>query len=256
MSWPEVERALADGYDTVVIFTGSIEQHGPHLPLATDTILGYAIGERVARRLGNALLAPVIRPGVSEHHMAFKGTLTISPDTFKATVRDVAHSLARHGFKRIAITWSHGGNAGALTELLPQLAAELPDVEIRGPIVPREKFKHLAEYARTQGITLEALGIHAGEGETSEMLAHAPDQVRRNELVQGFMGDLVSGEGEHAKLLREGLHRLTSNGVLGDARLADAARGERYLDLVADYIVAHLVPVTPSAATKIMQDDS
>jgi creatinine amidohydrolase len=244
MTWQEIRAALDEGYTTAVLFTGSIEQHGPHLPLATDTLLGYALGERVARKMGKALLAPVIRPGISEHHMAFAGTLTISPETFQATVRETVHSLARHGFTRIAVTWSHGGNAGALTALLPQLARELPNVEILGPIQPRDEFKHMAEFARGEYISLETLGIHAGEGETSEMMAYAPDQDRRDQLAQGFMGDLVTGEGEHAKLLREGLHKLTDKGILGDARPANAARGEQYLELMSDYIVKHLDRVT------------
>ena len=240
MTWTEIQAALAEGYDTAVIFTGSIEQHGPHLPLATDTLLGYALGERVARKLGKALLAPVVRPGISEHHMRFKGTISISAETFKATVHDYVHSLARHGFRRIVVTWSHGGNAGALSEVLPQLAAELPAVEILGQTDLRDLFKYWIPYAAEQGIGLEALGIHAGEGETSEMLAYAPEQVRTDKLVQGFMGDLITGEGEHIQLLHEGLHVLTDNGVLGDARLADRERGEAYLELWADYLVGAL----------------
>ncbi len=243
MTWMEIQTALAEGYDTAVIFTGSVEQHGPHLPLATDTLLGYALGERVARKLGKALLAPVVRPGMSEHHMAFKGTISISAETFKATVRDYVRSLARHGFRRIAVTWSHGGNAGALSEVLPRIAAELPEVEILGQTDLRDLFKCWIPFAAQEGISLESLGIHAGEGETSEMLAYAPEQVRRDKLAQGFMGDLITGEGEHVRLLQQGLHVLTGNGVLGDARLADAARGERYLDLVAGYLADNLKPI-------------
>jgi len=130
LTWPEIQEALKEGYDTVVLFAGSIEQHGPHLPLCTDTVLGYELAERVARKMGKALVAPVIRPGLSEHHMAFKGTITLSRETFQSTVRDYVKSLARHGFKRLAITFSHGGNAGALNEILPQLANEFPEVEI------------------------------------------------------------------------------------------------------------------------------
>ena len=248
MTWMEIQAAIAEGYDTALIFTGSIEQHGPHLPLATDTLLGYALGERLARKLGNALLAPVVRPGMSEHHMHFKGTISLSAETFKATVRDYIHSLARHGFKHIAVTWSHGGNAGALREMLPGVAAELPDVEILAQTDLRALFQHWIPYAAAQGVGLEALGIHAGEGETSEMLAYVPEQVRQDQLVQGFMGDLISGAGEHIRLLQEGLHVLTDNGVLGDARGADAARGARYLDLWAEYLIEGLEPVTAHGA--------
>jgi creatinine amidohydrolase len=177
--------------------------------------------------------------------MAFKGTLSLSAETFKATVRDYVRSLARHGFRRIAVTWSHGGNAGALREVLPPLAAELPEVEMLTQTDLRDLFKRWMPFAAGEGVDPESLGIHAGEGETSEMLAYAPEQVRLDRLVQGFMGDLISGESEHVKLLQQGLHTLTDNGVLGDARLADRDRGERYLELLADYLVQNLKPVRP-----------
>lgn len=78
MTRPEVEQAIAAGVDTVIVPLGSTEQHGLHLPLGTDAILGAAIGDRVARALGNALLAPGLTIGCSEHHMDFAGSLTLS----------------------------------------------------------------------------------------------------------------------------------------------------------------------------------
>lgn len=243
MTWKEVEAALSEGYDTVVIETGSIEQHGPHLPLATDTILGYAFGERVARRLGKALVAPVIRPGISEHHMAFRGTLSLSPQTFKSVLRDYVYSLARHGFRRIVIIWAHGGNASAIGEVLPVLAAELPQVELFTQPVARDFFKAWIEIGEREGIDLKSLGIHAGEGETSMMMACSPDDVRSEMLARGFLGDLVTGEGEHAKLLSRGLHTITETGVLGDPQLARPDRGKAYLDGLADYIAASLIRI-------------
>ncbi len=243
MTWNEIQEALEEGFTTAVIMTGSIEQHGPHLPLSTDMLLGYAVGERVARRLGNALLAPVIRPGISEHHMAFAGTVSISPETFKALVNDYAHSLARHGFRRLAIAWSHGGNAAAIRALAPRLAAELPEVELLIETNLPKMIQTMYPVASAAGIDLESFGIHAGEMEASMILAHAPAQVRKDRLAQGFMGDLVSEASEHTKLLQEGLHKLTDNGILGDARPADAARGEAYLEAMAAYIVDNLVQV-------------
>lgn len=74
-----MERLIAGGHRRAVICCASSEQHGPHLPEATDELLGEATAVRVAERLGDALVAPVIRPGCSEHHMAFAGSLTISP---------------------------------------------------------------------------------------------------------------------------------------------------------------------------------
>lgn len=245
MTWQEIRAALAEGYDTAVIQTGSIEQHGPHLPLATDTLLGYALGDRVTRLLGKALLAPVVRPGMSEHHMRFSGTITLSADTFKAVLRDYTHSLARHGFRRIIVLWSHGGNAATQQELVKQLAVELPQVDFLMQIDPRGFFKKWIALASKEGISLEKLGIHAGEGETSMMLAYTPDQVRREQRATGFLGDLVTGDDEHTKLLREGLHVLTDNGILGDATLSTSQRGEMYLEAMAEHVVRSLTPVRP-----------
>lgn len=73
MTWPEIQAAMKNGCDTVVIYAASIEQHGPALPEMTDTILGYAAASDLAKRLGNALAAPLIRPGLSAHHMCFPG---------------------------------------------------------------------------------------------------------------------------------------------------------------------------------------
>ncbi|MCW4013105.1 MAG: creatininase family protein, partial [Candidatus Bathyarchaeota archaeon] len=79
MTWTMVEEAIAEGYKTVVMAVGSIEQHGHHLPLATDTYLGDVLATRTAEKLGKTLVAPTIRPGCSEHHLTFPGTISISP---------------------------------------------------------------------------------------------------------------------------------------------------------------------------------
>ena len=110
LSWPEVEDALNRGVRTVVIVAASIEQHGPHLPTITDTAIGHAVGERLARKLGNALLAPVIRPACSDHHLAFPGSLSIPEEVFVETVIAYVRSLAPHGFDTFVLFSSHGGD--------------------------------------------------------------------------------------------------------------------------------------------------
>ncbi len=99
LTWPLVEKALNEGYRTVIVPVGSIEQHGYHLPLATDAFLGEALSRRLAEKLGKTLVAPVIRPGCSVHHMSFPGTLDVSPDTLIRVVKDVCFSLDVHGFQ-------------------------------------------------------------------------------------------------------------------------------------------------------------
>src|SRR3989304_5372215 len=88
---------------------GAVEQPGPHLPLGTDAIFGDEIGLAVAERL-DAFLAPTVRVGFSPHHMAFAGTLTVNEETFHAVARSIVRALAEHGFRRIVLLPTHGGN--------------------------------------------------------------------------------------------------------------------------------------------------
>src|SRR4051794_39032326 len=102
MSWPEGRAEQAAGRDTVVIAFGATEQHGPHMPLATDALLGDHLAGLVAERL-EAFVAPTVRVGCSEHHLEFPGTLSISEETFAGVVGDLVRSLARGGFRRVVL---------------------------------------------------------------------------------------------------------------------------------------------------------
>src|SRR5262252_6114671 len=116
LSWPEVEAALAGGRRRAIVCAASTEQHGPHLPEATDALLGAAYAEGLARRLGNALVAPIIRPACSEHHMAFAGSLTIAPRLLMDILDSYLDSLRRHGLERFVVMSSHGGNFPVLAD--------------------------------------------------------------------------------------------------------------------------------------------
>ena len=85
LSWAEIKEAMDQGFDTVLICAGSHEQHGPHLAEGTDYIIGRALCGQVVRRIGHALVAPVIRPGLSVHHMNHPGSLTLRPEVFRDT---------------------------------------------------------------------------------------------------------------------------------------------------------------------------
>src|SRR5262249_46089827 len=117
LSWPVVQEALSAGVRTVVIVVASVEQHGPHLPTMTDTAIGYTVGERVARKLGQSLLAPVIRPGCSDHHLTFPGSLSIPRETLIETVQAFVRSLAPHGFQNFVLFSSHGATSRRWTRL-------------------------------------------------------------------------------------------------------------------------------------------
>ena len=127
MTWTEIRALLDKGVRTVIIPTGSMEQHGYHLSENTDSVLGEHIAAAVARALGDALVAPVLRPGLSEHHMAMAGTLTLRPETFRMLLEDYIDSYSRHGFNTIIIIAFHGGNVQPTAELLQPLRQRRPE---------------------------------------------------------------------------------------------------------------------------------
>ncbi len=104
MTSPAVRAAIDEGRTTAVVACGAVEQHGPHLPLFMDAEHGVWLAEEVARRLGNALVAPTIRVGCSEHHMRFAGSMSLRVDTFKALCYDYCVSLSRQGGYRGDLT--------------------------------------------------------------------------------------------------------------------------------------------------------
>ncbi len=240
MTWPEVEQSLADGFTTIVVAAGAVEQHGPHLPLLVDAARGDRLAVEVARRMGNALVAPTIRVGCSEHHMGFPGTLSLRLETFRAVCVDYAASLARHGFRRICFVPSHGGNFAPLAEMTADLrAAAAPDCEVR-------TYTDLHGFvAAWQGAVAEIapnlvhrVGGHADIAETSEMLCIRPDLVRADLAVAGTVVAFDDSVAE--RIFRDGFRSVTPNGVLGDARGMSREIGEHCIARAADEIAAAL----------------
>jgi len=127
MSWVDVQKALDRGFRTVVFGVGSNEQHGPHLPTCTDSLIGDDLANRVAKKLGKALQAPTMNVGCSEHHMAFPGTIDIKPETLKSLIRDYCVSLEKNGFKNIIILPWHGGDFNPVQEATKELNQHLKE---------------------------------------------------------------------------------------------------------------------------------
>jgi creatinine amidohydrolase len=128
LSFAEI-RAIDAGRAVALVPSAAVEQHGPHLPLDTDAFLCTSVVEAAAGRAmegGPVLVAPTVALGLSEHHMAFPGTLTLQPSTFAAVVSDVCRSLARHGFRRQLIVNGHGGNSSLLGVAVQQLGFDEP----------------------------------------------------------------------------------------------------------------------------------
>lgn len=232
MTWPEVRAEVDKGRDTVVVPFGAVEQHGPHLPLGTDSIFGDEIGEAVADRL-NAFLAPTVRVGCSRHHMAFAGTITVEDATFHLVAGDIVKALARHGFKRIVLLPTHGGNFRPLGDAVSRLGplegvkvVTFPDVGLM--------LNAIFPVASELGFTPAEGGVHAGEWETSMMLALRPEQVQMERAEPGYVGDLMSGV---QRFFNEGVHSISDNGVFGDPRRSSAEAGRKYIERLVETVV-------------------
>jgi creatinine amidohydrolase len=243
MTAPEIQKAIERGFTTVVVGVGSTEQHGPHLPTMTDTRIGDALAHRVARKLGNALQGRTIPFGVSEHHLAFGGTVSISRETLGAILRDYVSSLARDGFRRIVFLPSHGGNFATVQEVIDESRSSHPEVAVTG-FADLLGFQAFSESTSARfGVSAGASGGHAGENETSLMLALEPGLVRRERFASGYVGPL--GEEQVRIILGEGMPALTPTGVLGDPTDASAEHGEAYLGLFADFLASKVEAATP-----------
>lgn len=236
MTWPDVEAAVAAGSREAVLAVGAIEQHGPHLPLATDTLIATETARRVADRMPGVLLAPTLPVGVSTHHLGFAGTLSIAEHTFQAQVAACVDTLGRHGIERVFVLSGHGGNYGPLARLERDCGGRIGDADF----VP---FADLAAFIAVfhgvsddDGIGAAESGAHAGEWETSIMLALHPDLVHMERAEAGFVAPFDAATAD--RLFREGTASLAANGVLGDPRSATAERGERHLSAWVDTLVA------------------
>jgi creatinine amidohydrolase len=239
LSWPEIGDAIAAGKTTAIIVVASSEQHGPHLPEATDALIGEGLAVRLAQKLGNALVAPVIRPGCSDHHLDFPGTISISPDLLLRIIDSYLVSLRHCGFRQFFIFSSHGGNY----PVLPQMAEQglPPDVIV---------VSDLAAFTGTMLKALRPFGRqdetipHADASETAEMLVLHPDLVHMEHAEKGFVGEMSL-----PRLQERGLRAISKNGVLGDPIGATSEMGEAVLKSLVDFFAARLEARNPGQRT-------
>ena len=206
-TWPAVDPRA-----TLFVPLGSTEQHGPHLPLDTDTRIALAVAERAASRC-DGVHAPPLAYGASGEHAGFAGTLSIGTEALRVVVIELVRS-ARNTFDRVVLVNGHGGNHATLVSAVDQLVDEGHEVLLWWP--------------RLDG------DAHAGHTETSLLLAIAPESVRTERLEAGntapldeLMGDLMTG----------GVAAVSDTGVLGDPTGATAESGQTMLDALVDDLV-------------------
>jgi creatinine amidohydrolase len=235
LTWPELAAALRRGCDTAVVPLGATEQHGPHLPFATDTEIADALAERFCARVPAAVRVPALPFGCSAEHAAFPGTLSLRWQTLRAVLADLLASLARHGFRHVLVFSAHGGNDALLRDEAAALGAAARPAQLIAVsgIAALARRWHRASAAR--GVSAAAAGLHAGEFETSIVLGLRPAVVRRAALRRGR----PAPGGDAHDLFYPDLRRTAPAGVVGDPRRAAAARAGAYLDTWTNALVAH-----------------
>jgi mycofactocin precursor peptide peptidase len=244
--WPDVE---AGGRRVLVVPVGSLEQHGAHLPLDTDTRIAVAVAERACAGRAGVGLAPAIAIGASGEHAAFPGTLSIGHVALSTLLVELGRHASLHWPTTLLVN-GHGGNVGAISDALGTLRAEGRDCHVwHAGVRPSLLAAARAGDARDEGRagqpdTALVLDAHAGRMETSIMLALAPGDVRLDDAGAGetrplseIMADLRTG----------GVRQVSPNGVLGDPAGASAAEGERLLALLVADLAATLGRLTDAA---------
>jgi creatinine amidohydrolase len=238
LTWPEVKK-LKPSRHVVLLPLGSFEQHGPHLPLTTDTDLVTAIARGVERaRPRQVLCLPTLWPGHSTHHLFFPGTLSISQQPYISMVIELCRSIARMGGQRVFLLNGHGGNDVPLRAVLRELKTDLPKLQF----VLASYWSLAAETIR-QVRESESGGLgHACEMETSMMLHLHPERVKFR---------LAKRDGPKAKdVYRKAdmqyarpvyfvneFHEVTATGTIGHPELATAEKGRRFLEGIVTEVV-------------------
>jgi creatinine amidohydrolase/Fe(II)-dependent formamide hydrolase-like protein len=225
LTWTEVRDAVASGTTTIIIPAGGTEQNGPHMALGKHNVRARLLAGRIARALGDTLVAPVIayvpEGNVSppSEHMRFPGTISVTAAAFKGTLEGAAQSFKQAGFTHIVLLGDHGG----YQELMKSVAQELNRAWSATPA--RAHF--IAEYyrvtqlayvtaLRAKGLSDSEIGQHAGVADTSLALALDPALVRTDRLS------------EHD----------AASGIQGDPRRATAGLGQLGVDLIVTETVA------------------
>ncbi len=246
LKWPQFRQALAEER-VIVLSVGSTEDHGYHLPLNTDSFIGWSIcSEACQRAADTALLLPQISYGFNDHHMDFLGTIAIKADHLIDFVCDITSSVARHGFKRVVIVYSHGSN-GPLMEIAARravieqgiLCATVAATALNGGVM---------------GKVLETrIFSHAEEMETSLYLHLAPERVDMSQATKeepagaitgywrGSLRDPATGMMRASPVrMMEWWSAYTESGVIGDATAATPEKGRAIFEACVEGLAQFL----------------
>jgi creatinine amidohydrolase len=245
MSWEEVAE-VRRANPVVLLPVGTVEQHGPHLPVAADDMVAQFFALRVAEATGS-VVAPALNYGCSDVFRAFPGTLAIRPETFQAVLEEVCEAIIATGFTRLVIVDNHGGNEPYVETVARRLRGRHGRRLLIGGLYPWS-----IGYALMRDVIPNAAAAygHGGEPETSAMLAMFPEDVQlqraRSGAYRSAHGFVVRGYGKVAvpgfaageASLYLDADEVAPDGVTGDPLAADAAYGRQWVERVVAFGVA------------------
>ncbi|UCG51043.1 MAG: creatininase family protein [Candidatus Latescibacterota bacterium] len=249
MTWPVAKKRFKE-VDVALLPVGSIEQHGPHLPLDTDAFDAYYLAMAVARKCSDPkpVVLPLVPYGVSYHHEEFSGTISVGNETLSRLVYEIGMSAAKNGVTKLVIINGHGGNDPALN-----FAAQMINRDARIFVC--------VDSGETSDVDIYSMietpnDVHAGEIETSTSLATRPELVNMKEaekLVPQFSSRYLDFTSKRGISWYAFTKRISDSGVMGDPTRASAEKGEKMWGVMIRHLVAFVEDLKQLTLDEIFQ---
>ncbi|TFG33561.1 creatininase family protein [Candidatus Thorarchaeota archaeon] len=244
MTWPEVETILKET-DIALVPIGSIEQHGPALPVDNDTYIATEFAIRIAERVWDrkkVVVTPTVSFGFSPHHMQFKGTITLSESTLTNMIVDICRSLVHHGFQKIILINGHGGNTTAINNALHTMneSVEAKVYNIEWWTFAADVIKEIASRPLFHGCDTEtSLAWYLSQRVLKEQLVDEPGRAP----VPGFIeADMLASPPKVSSAFM--MKDITDSGVVGYSTKATKEKGKIVADIVLDRLEEFIIRIS------------
>jgi creatinine amidohydrolase len=250
LAWPDAEEAVKSE-KVVLLPLGSLEQHGPHLPLDTDTVTAFEVCRRIGQRVpGSVVVLPPVHYTPAELSMGFSGTVDIEPTHFIDYLYDICSSLVKHGFRRIIMVSGHGINPPFMS-IVSQMVTNRNEALCAGVAY--------FDFARDKVRKIVTHGSHACEFETSMMLALRPENVKMKRARREW--NIYMGGGKSKYTWRnfidrspiffiDRLDRFSKTGIIGDPTKATKEKGDEVIRVIVDDMIGFVEEFRARAIVK------